>query len=131
MNLIQSPHTPAPAGHYSHAVEAGGLVFVSGVLPGKAAEGEVDSFERQVRASFTHCSNILKASGCTLNDVVQCTAYIVGVKNWPEFNAIYAEIFGSHKPARAVVPVPELHYGFLVEIQLVAEIRKAYFSESE
>jgi enamine deaminase RidA (YjgF/YER057c/UK114 family) len=45
----------------------------------------------------------------------------VGVANWPAFNAIYAEIFGAHKPARAVVPVPELHYGFMVEIQLVVE----------
>jgi reactive intermediate/imine deaminase len=124
MKLIHSPHTPAPAGHYSHAVEAGGLIFVSGVLPGKPAEGEVDGFERQVRASFKHCANILKASDCTLNDVVQCTAYIVGVSNWPEFNAIYADIFGEHKPARAVVPVPELHYGFMVEIQLVVENKK-------
>lgn len=121
MKLIQSPHTPAPAGHYSHAVEAGGLIFVSGVLPGKAAEGEDDHFERQVRACFKHCANILKASNTTLNDVVQCTAYIVGVENWPQFNAIYADIFGVHKPARAVVPVPELHYGFMVEIQLVVE----------
>jgi 2-iminobutanoate/2-iminopropanoate deaminase len=121
MKLIQSPHTLAPAGHYSHAVESNGLIFVSGVLPGKPAEGEADSFERQVRASFKHCANILKATNNTLNDVVQCTAYIVGVSNWPEFNAIYADIFGEHKPARAVVPVPELHYGFMVEIQLVVE----------
>lgn len=121
MKLILSPYTPAPVGHYSHAVESGGLIFVSGVLPGKPAEGEADTFERQVRASFEHCSNILKATNNTLNDVVQCTAYIVGVSNWPEFNAIYADIFGEHKPARAVVPVPELHYGFMVEIQLVVE----------
>ena len=121
MKLIHSPHAPTPAGHYSHAVEAGGLIFVSGVLPGQASNGEVDNFERQVRASFNHCANILKAIDCTLNDVVQCTAYIVGVANWPEFNAIYANIFGEHKPARAVVPVPELHYGFMVEIQLVVE----------
>ena len=121
MKLIHSPHTSAPAGHSSQAAESAGLIFVSGVLPGKPAEGEVDSFERQVRASFKHCANILKATNNTLNDVVQCTAYIVGVSNWPEFNAIYADIFGEHKPARAVVPVPELHYGFMVEIQLVVE----------
>ncbi len=121
MKFIQSSKGPAPAGHYSQAVEAAGLVFVSGVLPGKPPEGEKDSFERQVRASFAQCSNILNAAGCELSDVVQCTAYLVGVERWPEFNAIYAEIMGQHKPARAVVPVPELHYGFLIEIQLVAE----------
>lgn len=121
MKFIQSSKVPAPAGHYSQAVEAGGLVFVSGVLPGKPAEGETESFERQVRASFAQCTNILAAAGCSLSDVVQCTAYLVGVERWPEFNAIYADIMGDHKPARAVVPVPELHYGFLIEIQLVAE----------
>ena len=121
MKFIQSPEVPAPAGHYSQAVEAAGLVFVSGVLPGKPPDGEKDSFERQVRASFAQCTNILNAAGCALNDVVQCTAYLVGVGRWPEFNAIYAEIMGDHKPARAVVPVPELHYGFLIEIQLIAE----------
>jgi len=121
MKFIQSPKVPTPAGHYSQAVEAAGLVFVSGVLPGKPPEGEKDSFERQVRASFAQCTNILNAAGCELNDVVQCTAYLVGVDRWPEFNAIYAEIMGDHKPARAVVPVPELHYGFLIEVQLIAE----------
>ena len=121
MKFIQSPKVPAPAGHYSQAVEAAGLVFVSGVLPGKPPDGEKDSFERQVRASFAQCTNILNAAGCALNDVVQCTAYLVGVGRWPEFNAIYAEIMGDHKPARAVVPVPELHYGFLIEVQLLAE----------
>jgi 2-iminobutanoate/2-iminopropanoate deaminase len=104
MKLIHSPYTSTPAGHYSHAVETGGMIFVSGVLPGKPAEGEVDSFERQVRASFKHCANILKASDCTLNDVVQCTAYIVGVSNWSEFNTIYADIFGGQKTARARAP---------------------------
>jgi reactive intermediate/imine deaminase len=121
MKFIQSPKVPAPAGHYSQAVEAAGLVFVSGVLPGKPPEGVKDSFERQVRASCAQCTNILNAAGCELSDVVQCTAYLVGVDRWPEFNAIYAEIMGDHKPARAVVPVPELHYGFLIEVQLIAE----------
>jgi enamine deaminase RidA (YjgF/YER057c/UK114 family) len=64
---------------------------------------------------------VLRAAGCGFADVVQCTAYIVGVENWPAFNAAYARVFGSHKPARAVVPVAGLHYGFLVEVQLVAQ----------
>jgi 2-iminobutanoate/2-iminopropanoate deaminase len=54
--------------------------------------------------------------------VVQCTAYISDVALWPQFNEIYASIFGSHKPARAVVPVAALHYGFQVEVQIVAEV---------
>lgn len=122
MELIQSHELPAPAGHYSQAVAAGGLVFLSGILPSSA---EVDpaaaGFEAQCGSVFEQCGKVLRAAGCGFGDVVQCTAYIVGVENWPAFNAAYARVFGAHKPARTVVPVPALHYGFLVEVQLVAQ----------
>ncbi|RZA33051.1 MAG: RidA family protein [Lysobacteraceae bacterium] len=120
MEFIQSPELPAPAGHYSQAViTRAGLVFVSGVLP---ARDLVDtSLEAQCGSVFAQCETILRAAGCGLDDVVQCTAYLAGVEHWPAFNTVYAEFFGDHRPARAVVPVPALHYGFLVEVQLVAE----------
>ena len=47
------------------------------------------------------------------------TAYIVGVENWPAFNRVYTEAFGNAKPARTVVPVAELHHGYLVEIEAI------------
>jgi reactive intermediate/imine deaminase len=122
MEFIQSPELPSPAGHYSQAVAAGGLVFLSGILPMAA---EVDparsGFEAQCASVFEQCEKVLRAAGCGFADVVQCTAYVVGVEHWPAFNAAYARVFGHHKPARAVVPVPALHYGFLVEVQLVAQ----------
>jgi reactive intermediate/imine deaminase len=120
MEFISTPEAPPPGGHYSQAVRAGNFVFVSGMLPGPAAPGETDSFERQARATLMHCRRVLEAAGCRLEDVAQCTAYIVGMDNWPRFNAVYADVFGHHKPARAVVPVPELHHGYLVEVQMVA-----------
>lgn len=120
MEFIQSPALPAPAGHYSQAVVTrGGLVFVSGVLP--ARDLADSSLEAQCASVFDQCETILRAAGCGLSDVVQCTAYLAGVEHWPAFNTAYAEFFGDHRPARAVVPVPALHYGFLVEVQLVAE----------
>ncbi len=48
------------------------------------------------------------------------TAYVVGVAHWPEFNRLYAEVMGEAKPARTVVPVPELHHGYLVEVEAIA-----------
>ena len=45
---------------------------------------------------------------------------VVGVENWPAFNAIYAEIFGAARPARSVVPVPSLHHGCLIELEAIA-----------
>jgi reactive intermediate/imine deaminase len=123
MELIDSGELPAPAGHYSQAVAAGGLVFVSGILPARDSVAADVPFEAQCESVFAQCEKVLRAAGCGFQDVVQCTAYIAGVEHWPAFNAAYAKVFGTHKPARAVVPVPALHYGFLVELQLVAEAR--------
>ena len=63
---------------------------------------------------------ILAAAGGTPQQLVRVTAYIVGVANWPRFNAIYAALLPDVRPARTVVPVSELHYGFLVEIDAIA-----------
>ena len=124
MQLIDSPELPAPAGHYSQAVEANGMVYLSGMLPSPATDALTASFEQQCQSVFDQCEKVRAAAGCGLHDVVQCTVYLVGVDYWPAFNAIYARIFGAHKPARAVVPVPALHFGFLVEVQLVAQVAR-------
>lgn len=116
MQFIQNAALPLPAGHYSQAVRAGGFVYLSGVLPIPGIAG----FEPQARDALERCGQILGAAGCCLDDVVHCTAYIVGVANWSRFNAVYAEVFGDHRPARTVVPVTELHHGSLVEVQMTA-----------
>jgi 2-iminobutanoate/2-iminopropanoate deaminase len=123
MRTIFTEEAPAPAGHYSQAVVSGGMVFVSGTLPStKPSSGSPPGFEDQARAVLQHSERILAAAGCRLDDVVQCTAYVVGIDNWPAFNRIFAERFGSHRPARAVVPVPELHHGYLIEVQMTAAL---------
>ena len=95
-------------------------MFVSGMLPTGHNQPPL-SFEDQVNSVLDHCSAVLAEAGCGLHHVVQATIYLAGVEHWPALNRLYAERFGSHCPARAVVPVPALHHGFLVEIQLVAE----------
>ena len=121
MEFIQSSELPAPAGHYSQAVAAGGLVFLSGILPARDSVAPDALFDAQCQSVFDQCEKVLRAAGCGFQDVVQCTAYLADVEYWPAFNNIYAGVFGEHKPARAVVPVPALHHGFLVEVQLVAQ----------
>lgn len=121
MEFIQSSELPAPAGHYSQAVASGGLVFLSGILPARADVQPDSDFEAQCASVFDQCEKVLRAAGCGFADVVQCTAYLAGVEHWPAFNTFYAGVFGDHKPARAVVPVPALHHRFLVEVQLVAQ----------
>ncbi|MEO5597681.1 MAG: RidA family protein [Novosphingobium sp.] len=120
------PDSAAPGGHYSAGVRHGGLVYVSGQL-GVLPDGShtVDQpFEQQVRTAMGNVLRVLAAAGLGPEDLVKVTAYIVGTGNWPKFNAVYAEMMGTAKPARAVVPVPELHYGYLIEIEAIAACRK-------
>ncbi|MFY9346025.1 MAG: RidA family protein [Planctomycetota bacterium] len=115
-------HGVAPGGHYSHAVAAGGFVFVSGQLP-IPPDGKKDPtlpIERQCRLVLANVESALAAAGASLRDVVKVTAYLTTEEHWAAFNAVYAEAFGEHRPARAVVPVGPLHYGFLVEVEAVA-----------
>lgn len=114
-----------PGGHYSHAMRCAGLVFTSGQL-GVRPDGThtVDlPFEDQARQALGNVLAVLRAAGSEPRDILKLTAYIVGVDHWPRFNAVYAEIMGDARPARTVVPVPELHYGYLIEIDAVAVCR--------
>jgi reactive intermediate/imine deaminase len=116
-----------PGGHYSHVACSGDLVFTAGQL-GIRPDGShtvEDGFEEQVRQALANVLAAVRAGGAEPSNILKVTAYIVGVENWPRFNAIYAEVMGNLRPARTVVPVPELHYGYLVEIDAVA-VRQAW-----
>ena len=121
---VSTGRAPAPAGHYVQAKIAFQHIFISGQLPIRPDGAPLydDSFETQVEQAIDNVLAILKASGGAPADLVRVTAYIVGVGNWPRFNQIYAQRLGDAKPARTVVPVPELHYGYLVEIDAIAFI---------
>jgi 2-iminobutanoate/2-iminopropanoate deaminase len=115
-------NAPIPGGHYSQAIVHNGLVFVAGQLafvpgqkehrPGTAAE--------QTEQAMRNVEAILKAAGSGLHKLVQVTIYVSDISMWGDVNAAYARIMGSHRPARAIVPVNELHHGYAIEIQAVA-----------
>ena len=120
--LLNPSSMAAPGGHYSHAVRANGFVFVSGQLP-IARDGSklVDAtFEQQAQQTLDNVAAALAAAGSAVDRLVQVRVYVTDIGSWPAFNAIYAGWIGSSRPARAVVPVPLLHYGFKIEIEAVA-----------
>lgn len=127
MNLrrIQPTNLPAPTGHYSPAVEFGGLVFVSGQLPSNPATGEMEtgSIEVQTELALRNVENILLAAGSDLEHVLQMTIYISDMDLWDQVNAVYQRILGEHRPARAIVPVKTLHFGTQIEIQAIAAVK--------
>jgi len=121
---ILTDKAPAPAGHYSQAVRSGSQLYISGQLPIRP-DGEAlpdDSIETQARQAIANMLAILAAAGGKPDDLVRVTAYIVGVANWPRFNAVYAAMLPDARPARTVVPVPELHFGYLVEVDAIATL---------
>ena len=122
IKTIQTANAPAPGGHYSQATVYNGLVFVAGQLSIDPASGEkkLGSIEEQTEQTLKNVGEILKAAGSDLSRVLKMTIYISDIELWAAVNSVYARVLGGHKPARAVVPTKELHYGFLIEIEAVA-----------
>ena len=121
--VLTNPDTMAtPGGHYSHVVKANGFVFVAGQLP-IARDGTklMDApFDQQAQQTLDNIAAALKAAGSAIDRLVQVRVYVTDIASWPAFNAIYARWIGMSRPARAVVPVPQLHYGFKIEIEAAA-----------
>lgn len=126
MQFIQTHDATPPAGHYSQAVCVNGFVFVSGQLGFLPPAGPglrpvlASGAAEQTRQALRSVQAILEAAGSALTSVVNVTVYIPDVSLWDEVNAVYEACFGSHRPARVIVPTRELHYGALVEIAVVA-----------
>ncbi len=124
MQQLNPSNMATPGGHYSHASIASGLVFVSGQLP-ITPSGELLnqlSFEEQVKQTLSNVKTVLEAAGSSVAQLVQVRVYITSISNWPSFNQIYKEWAGQSLPARAVVPVPELHYGFSIEVEAIGVV---------
>ncbi len=121
--IINTPDAPQPGGHYSQALIHNGLVYVSGLLPVKPGGEKVKgSIEEQISQVLANLEAILKAAGLSRNHVLKTTIYISDVELWGRVNKIYSEFFDTHKPARAIVPVKPLHFGFSVELEATAAI---------
>lgn len=120
---IFTTDAPAPRGFYSQAVQAGPLLFIAGQLP-LDLSGQLcgQTAEEQARAALANVRAVLLAGGADWQNLVQVTVYISDIAHWPPINQVYQELLGHVPvpPARAVVPVKDLHYGALVEIQATA-----------
>jgi 2-iminobutanoate/2-iminopropanoate deaminase len=127
IELIHTSNAPSPAGHYSQAVVHNGLVYVAGQLSIDPQTGEkkLGSIEEQTEQTLTNVGEILRAAGSDLSRVLKMTVYISDINLWGAVNEVYARIMGAHRPARAVIPTRELHYGFLIEIDAIAATRDA------
>jgi 2-iminobutanoate/2-iminopropanoate deaminase len=119
---IETTAAPAAIGPYAQGRIGGGMVFVSGQLGLDPTRGEFvgDDFDAQARQALANMRAILQAAGCQLTDVAAVDVFLADMGNFVEFNRIYQDFFGDHKPARAVVAVKTLPKNGLVEIKCIA-----------
>ena len=119
---IATNNAPAAIGPYSQAIEANGMVFVSGQLPvdpatGEFAEGGIKELTYQ---SLTNMTNILAEVGCTMDNVVKTTVFLADMADFAAMNEVYASFFEGVAPARSAVAVKTLPKNALVEIECIA-----------
>jgi 2-iminobutanoate/2-iminopropanoate deaminase len=116
---------PEPMSHYTDAVKAGGLLFVSGLVPvdeeGRVVGADVAEQARQI---FRNLELVLKAAGCGFEDVVKVTNFLLNVGDRTAINPVRQEFFGAARPASTLVEVSALVVpGALLEIEAIAAIR--------
>ncbi|WP_207259715.1 Rid family detoxifying hydrolase [Desulfovibrio sp. Huiquan2017] len=123
IQLVHTDKAPAAVGPYSQASAVNGTLYVSGQLGIIPAEGKLaEGFQAQTRQALENIKTILEEAGSSLNKVLAVDVFIMDMSRFAELNAIYAEYFPEHKPARAAVQVAALPLGGLVEFKCVAVI---------
>ena len=124
MDVLSAPGAPAAVGPYSHAVRTGGLLFCSGQVALDPASGRLvgEDVAAQTRQVFTNVRAVLAAANVGLDAVVKTTVFLASMDDFGAMNAVYAEAFGDHRPARSTVAVAGLPVGALVEVEVVAEV---------
>ena len=121
--IINSSRAPKAIGPYSQAVEDGGFIFTSSVLPIDPVTGEVFSGDVQVQTELIlkNLETILKEAGCTLKHVVKTTVFMTDLTKFAEMNAMYETFFKENPPARSTVQVTALPKGSVVQIEAIAK----------
>jgi 2-iminobutanoate/2-iminopropanoate deaminase len=122
---IRVPGQPEPISHYTDAVRAGELVFVSGCVPvdreGRLVGG--DDVVAQARQTLTNVGAVLAAAGCTFADVAKVTIFLTDVDDRPLINPVRQEFFGDARPASTLVEVSRLAIpGAKIEVEAVAVV---------
>ena len=115
---------PAAIGPYSQAISANGMLFASGQVPIDPDTGNLkgDTVTGQAEQVCKNVGELLKVNGLSFDDVIKTTCFLADIKDFADFNAVYAKYFTS-KPARFCVAVKDIPKGALCEIEVIAIVR--------
>lgn len=120
--VIFTSNAPAAIGPYSQAIEANGMIFLSGQLPVDPATGEFvpGGVAEQTTQCFENIKSILAEAGLTTANIVKTTVFLADMSLFAEMNGVYATYFEGDFPARSAFAVKALPKGALVEIESIA-----------
>jgi 2-aminomuconate deaminase len=133
---IHADKAPEPVGLYPHARRVGNLLFLSGVGPRKRGskeipgvtlddQGNITAYDiaLQCHSVFENVKLILEASGARWEDLVDVTVFLTNMKrDFPVFNAVYAEYFKTNQPCRTTVEVNALPTPIAIELKCIAQL---------
>jgi len=112
---------PEPFGHYSPSTSSpDGTIWVSAQLPVGGGVRTDSPVPEQARQAMLHLVSIVEAAGGTVASIAKVTLYVTDIGDWDAVDAVFAEVFVTHRPARAVLQVAGLHHGFRVAADAVA-----------
>lgn len=122
MTVISTPNAPEAIGPYAQAIEINGMVFCSGQLAINPVSGtiEVVGAAAQTMQVLLNLRAVLEAAGTGLHKVVKTTVFLTDIGDFPAVNTVYAEMFGTHTPARSTVQVARLPKCAKIEIEAIA-----------
>lgn len=124
MRPVATDGAPKAIGPYSQGIVLNGLVYTAGQTPLDPATGEMvtGGIPEQTARALANVRAILEAAGSGLGHVVKTTVFLTDMADFAEMNAVYADAFGAHRPARSTVAVKALPRGARVEIEAIAEV---------
>lgn len=121
MKYIATDKAPQAIGPYAQAVQVNGFIYTSGQIP-VTADGEFvgGSIENQTHQVFENLKAVLETANSSLDQVVKTTVFLSDMEDFVAMNAVYAEHFGTHKPARSTVQVARLPKDVDIEMEVIA-----------
>ena len=120
--VFETDRAPLLKGPYSQAIIHNGLIYISGqgaidpdtkrVVPG--------TIQEETRMTMGNIRNILDEAGSSLSNILKVTVYLLNMKEYAQFNEVYAQYFQADLPARSCIQAAKLPFGLKLEIDAIA-----------
>jgi 2-iminobutanoate/2-iminopropanoate deaminase len=122
MKFINSDKTSEVIGPYSHCVKAGNTYYLSGQVPFHPTTGKVvgTTIKEQAFQTLFNLKLVLDAAGLEVSDIAKTTVFLATMDDFADFNEVYAEFMGDHRPARLCLGAGEIAHGCLIEMDAIA-----------